>query len=93
MSTTKPQTGMTDKKSTTTSGGFTSTQPLFSDSDKYSALASLVVGVVAYSQGYEHYILASIGASIVAKVGLSYYDSLDTKATADAHASIQTQHK
>lgn len=92
MSTTKPQAGMTDGKSTTTSGSFTSTQPLFSDSDKYSALASIAVGVVAYSQGYEHYILASIGASIVVKVGFSYYNSLDAKAVEQAHASVQSQH-
>lgn len=92
MSTTQPQTGMTDGKSFTLSGGSSTSEPLFGDNDKYAGLASLVVGVYMYSKGYDHYILGSIGASIAVKAGLSYYNSLNTKVTEQAHASIQSQH-
>jgi hypothetical protein len=75
----------------TTSGGSSTVEPLFGKNDKIAAAASLVVGVVMYTQGYNHYILGSIGASIVAKGAMSYYDSMSAPSQ-QAKDSIQPQH-
>jgi hypothetical protein len=75
----------------TTSAGSSTVEPMFGKNDKIAAAASIAVGVVMYTQGYNHYILGSIGASIVVKAGLSYYDTQNAPSAA-AKDSIQPQH-